>query len=145
MVYSVLKQVKVQRCLRTKRRSSKMTIDTIVDSSKDAFGVVSYERNVCGSGTIGIMFIASKTKVGPTTTSMSIPILELLAAVMGRRLTHSISRLLQMAISGATFWNDSTNTFWWIRGNGGCFKPLVAYLVAELKQNLFNGDIYEQT
>jgi len=74
-----------------------------------------------------------RPRFAPLATSMSLSRLELSVAVKGLKLTQSISRLLQMAISGAAFWIDSTNTFWWIRGNGGCFKPFVPYLVAEIQ------------
>ena len=68
-------------------------------------------------------FVASKTKVAPMVT-MSIPRLELFAAVMGLRLAQSVLKVLQMAIGRAIFWSDSTNTLWWIRGNGQCLKTL---------------------
>lgn len=55
-------------------------------------------------------------------TSISLPRLELSVAVMGLRLTQSISRLLQITISSCR-----------IRGNGGCFKPFVPYLFAEIQ------------
>ena len=64
---------------------------------------------------------------------MSIPRLELSAAVMELRLTESVSKVLQMAIGRAIFWSDSTNTLWWIRGNGRCFKPFVANRVGEIQ------------
>ena len=54
-------------------------------------------------------FITSKTKVAPLVT-MSIPRLELSVAVMGLRLAQSVSKVLQMAIGRAIFWNDSSNT-----------------------------------
>ena len=61
-----------------------------------------------------------RPRFAPLATSMSLPRLELSVAVMGLRLTLSISRLLQMAISSCR-----------IRGNGGCFKPFVPYLVVQ--------------
>ena len=63
-----------------------------------------------------------RPRFAPLATSMSLPRLELSVAVMGLRHTQSISRLLQMAISSCR-----------IRGNGGCFKPFVPYLVAEIQ------------
>ena len=64
---------------------------------------------------------------------MSIPRLELSVAVMGLRLAQSVSKVLQMEIGCAIFWSDSTNTLWWIRGNGQCFKPFVANHVGEIQ------------
>ena len=66
-------------------------------------------------------------------TGLSIPRLELSAAVMGLRLAQSVSKVLQTAIGCAIFWSDSTNTLWWIRENGRCFKPFVANRVGEIQ------------
>ena len=67
---------------------------------------------------------------------MSIPRLELSAALMGLRLAQSVSKVLQMAIGRAIFWSDSTNTFLWIRGNGRRFKPFVANRVGEIQAHI---------
>ena len=126
-----LKKVQVHRCLQPRTGPAETTIHTFVDVSKDAFGAVSYVRNARLDGGVETRFIASKTKVAPFAT-MSIPSLELSAAVMGLRLAQSVSKVLQMAI-GRTFGSDSTNTLWWIRGNGRCFKPFVANRVGEIQ------------
>ena len=77
-----LKKVQVQRCLQPRTGPAETTIHTFVDASKDAFGVVFYVRNARQDGVVETWFIASKTKVAPLAT-MSIPRLELSAAVMG--------------------------------------------------------------
>ena len=127
-----LRNVQVHRCLQPRTGSAETTIHTFVDASKDAFGAVSYVRNVRHDGVVETRFIASKTKVAPLAT-MSIPRLELSAAVMGLRLAQSVSKVLQMAIGRTIFWSDSTNTLWWIRGNGRCFKPFVANRIGEIQ------------
>ena len=126
-----LKKVQVQRCLQPRTGPAETTIHTFVDASKDAFGAVSYVRNARQDGVVETRVIASKTKVAPLAT-MSIPRLELSAAVMGLRLTQSVSKVLQTAIGHAIFWSDSTNALRWIRGNGRCFKPFVANRVGEI-------------
>jgi len=103
-----------------------------VDASKDALGAVCYARSACEDGTVETRLIASKTKVALLAT-MSTPRLELSAAVMGLQLTQTVSKVLQTAISTATFWSDSTNTLWWIRGNGRAFKPFVANRIWEIQ------------
>ena len=74
---------------------------------------------------------------------MSTPKLELSAAVIGLRLTQTVSKVLQTTISTATFWSDSTSTLWRIRGKGRAFKPFIANRIGEIQalQNLSNGDI----
>ena len=127
-----LKKVQAHRCLQPRAGPAETTIHTFVDASKDAFGAVSYVRNARLDGVVETRFIASKTKVAPLAT-MSIPRLELSAAVMGLRLAQSVPKVLQMPIGRAIFWSDSTNTLWWIRGNGRRFKPFVANRVGEIQ------------
>ena len=127
-----LRNLQVHRCLQPGTGSAETPIHTFVDASKDAFGAVSYVRNVRRDEVVETRFIASKTKVAPLAT-MSIPRLELSAAVMGLRLSQSVSKVLQMAIGRTIFWSESTNTLWWIRGNGRCFKPFVANRIGEIQ------------
>ena len=127
-----LRNVQVHHRLRPRTGSAVMTIHTLVDASKDAFGALSYGRNVPHDGVVETRFIAFKTKVAPLAT-MNILRLELSVAVMGLRLAQSVSKVLQMAIGHIIFWSDSTNTLWWIRGNGGSFKPFVANHIGEIQ------------
>ena len=127
-----LKKVQVHHCLQPRTGPAETTIHTFVDASKDAFGPDSNVRNARLDGVVETRLIASKTKVAPLAT-MSIPRLELSAAVMGLRLAQSVWKVLQMAIGCAIFWSDGTNTLWWIRGNGWRFKPFVANRVCEIQ------------
>ena len=127
-----LRNVQVHHCLQPRTGSAETTIHSFVDASKDAFGAVSYVRNVRHDRVVETRFIASKTKIAPLAT-ISIPRLELSAAVMGLRLAQSVSKTLQMAIGRTIFWSDNSNTLWWIRGNGQCFKPFVANRIGEIQ------------
>ena len=80
--------------------------------------------------------VASKTRVAPLSTT-SIPRLELMAAVLGLRMTESISKTLNSALCQATFWSDSMNVLWWVRERSLSFKPFVANRVGEI-QSLTN-------
>jgi len=136
-------QVQVQRCLRSKKDPSTMTVHTFVDASKDALGAVCYARSACEDGAVETRLIASKTKVAPLAT-MSTPRLELSTAVIRLRLTQTVSKVLETALSTATFWCDSTNTLWWIRGNDRAFKLSLQTVSGKFKhlQNLSTGDMY---
>ena len=127
-----LRNVQVHRCVQPRTGPAKTTIHTFVDASRDAFGAVSYVRNVRHDEVVETRVIASKTK-DTLLPTMSIPRLELSTAVMGLRLAQSVSKVLQMAIGHTIFWSDSTNILWWIRGNGRCFKPFVANRIGEIQ------------
>ena len=60
-----------------------------------------------------------------------------MAAVLGLRMTESISETLNRALSQATFWSDIMNVLWWVRGRSRSFKPFVANPVGEI-QSLTN-------
>lgn len=132
-----LKQIEVQRCLRLTDKSNEIldsSIHTFVDSSVEGFGAVSYMRNVYKSGLVSTRFIAAKSKVAPI-TSVSIPRLELMAAVLGLKLALSIAKPLDIPSERLVFWSDSMNVLWWIRGKSRDFKPFVANRVGEIHRN----------
>ena len=77
--------------------------------------------------------VAAKTRVAPLAAT-SIPRLELMAAILGLRLTESV---YSGGLAQAVFWSDSMNLLWWIRGRSRIFKPFVANRVGEI-QSLTN-------
>ena len=56
-----------------------------------------------------------------------------MAAVVRARLAMSISKVLDISVGSATFWSDSANVLWWIRGRSRQFKPFVANRVGEIQ------------
>ena len=80
--------------------------------------------------------VAAKTRVVPLAAT-SIPRLELMAAILGLRLTESVSRVYSGGFSQAVFWSDSMNVLWWIRGRSRILKPFVANRMGEI-QSLTN-------
>lgn len=111
-----------------------MTLHTFVDASKAAYGAVSYLRIEHLDGRIEVSMIVSKTRVAPL-TPVSIPRLELLAAVLGLHLTLAITEALRISISMVRFWSGSMNVLLWIRGHGRQFRPFVANRVGLIQSH----------
>ena len=109
-----LKDVKVPRCLGEAQPVKYEDVVTFVDASKQAYGPVSYLRREYGDGSVTTRLIASKSKVAPLTL-ITVPRLALMAAIVGLRLTQSISRALEVLLKAAAFYSNSIDVLWWIR------------------------------
>lgn len=64
---------------------------------------------------------------------MTVPRLELMGAIVGLRLTQSVSRVLELPVKAASFYSDSTDVLWWVRGRGRDFRPFVANRIGEIQ------------
>ena len=111
-----LDEIRVPRCLcvRTEGMVTSGSLHTFSDASEEAYEAVSYIRYQHSSGAISLHFVVAKAQVTPL-SSISIPCLERMGAVMGLRLTTAISPLLDVEISQVVLWTESMNALWWIR------------------------------
>lgn len=129
---SALGNVKVQRKLREPKSISSTQVITFVDASQEAYGAVAYLRHSYEDGTVTSRMIASKSKVAPLTPT-TIRRLELMAAILGLRLTQSIVKVLELPMKEVTFYSDSMDVLWWIRGRGRDFRSFVANRIGEVQ------------
>ncbi|XP_064627878.1 uncharacterized protein LOC135487738 [Lineus longissimus] len=126
--------IKIPRCLRLDSTEKLLSIEVhaFSDASQDAYGAVLYERTIYEGGLIISHFIVSKTTVAPLAAT-SIPRLELMGATLALHLTMSVIAALQLPMQDVTFWSDSANVLWWIRGRSRQFKPFVAHRIGEIQ------------
>ena len=110
------------------------SIHTMVDASQLAYAAVSYMRHEYEDGKVTVRFVAAKAKVAPTKAT-SIPRLELMAAVLGLRLSRKVSELLQIPLENCTWWTDSEDDVCWIQGQSRRYKTFVANRISEIHQN----------
>ncbi|XP_070067166.1 uncharacterized protein [Drosophila virilis] len=66
-------------------------------------------------------WVASKTRVAPL-KPVSIPRMELMAAVLGLRLAKCIQKEMSVRIHRRTFWTDSKDVLYWIRSDARKFQ-----------------------
>ena len=66
-----------------------LELHVFVEASMDAYGALSYWRSINFDEKIEVSFVVAKTRCAPLKT-MSIPRLELQAAVLGTRLMNTI-------------------------------------------------------
>ncbi|XP_065186610.1 uncharacterized protein LOC135817366 [Sycon ciliatum] len=131
-----LSHLSIPRCLQAVEAGSPTSrqIHVFTDASETAYGAVSYLRCVYDDGHVSTALIASRARVAPL-AAISIPRLELLAAVMGMQLAIWSSDVLSLPASEATIWTDSLNVLYWIRNRARSFKPFIATRIGEIQQS----------
>ncbi|XP_028399264.1 uncharacterized protein LOC114522722 [Dendronephthya gigantea] len=102
------------------------------DASIEAFGACAYIRWETENNTFVTRFIAAKSRVAPL-KSLTIPRLELQAAVLATRLCCSILEESRMKFVKIIFFSDSHIVLSWIRNQPREFKPFVSARIAEIQ------------
>ncbi|XP_054713062.1 uncharacterized protein LOC129222571 [Uloborus diversus] len=88
------------------------SLHTFCDASKDAYATVVFLR-VQIEDNVDVYILASKSRLAPT-KGATIPRLELLAALIGARLTKHIIDSLGCTSIKVNYWSDSTTVLTWI-------------------------------
>ena len=128
-----ISEFRVQRCYRTQRRVPvNSQLHLFGDASEMAFGVVAYLRQEYEDGQVSCALILAKNRVAPL-RQLSIPRLELQAAVMAVRAAVAIKQELDIEIHATYFWSDSRTVLQWINNESRRYQNFVANRVAEIQ------------
>lgn len=124
-------EVRIPRCYSNLiPTADSVQMHVFCDASEKAFTAISFIR-VQKNDTVNASIIAAKTRVSPLKV-LSIPRLELQAAVMGVRLTDMIKQELELVIQDVIYWTDSSTVLKWIRSDAKDFKHFVAHRLGEI-------------
>lgn len=115
------------------RYTSTIQLHVFSDASDKCYATVAYLR-IEGHGEIQTSFVSAKTRVAPLKQPISIPRLELQAALMGARLGHSLTTNLRLKISQTFYWTDSKTVLHWVRSEAHRFKVFVAQRIGEIHE-----------
>ncbi|GFY56911.1 integrase catalytic domain-containing protein [Trichonephila inaurata madagascariensis] len=115
----------------TDQEISKFEIHCFSDASKLAYGTILYLRFVTCNKEIETSFICSKSRVAPL-KSLTLPRLELTAALLSARLAKQVSSCLKFD-ANIYYWTDSIISYYWICGDSSAFKPYVKNCVQEIQ------------
>ena len=103
------------------------------DTSERAYGSVAYLRCQDASGQVSVSFLMARSKVAPK-LQLSMPRLELSAALSGAQLAHMLHRELTLPIEITFLWSDSTTVLLWIKSDSCRYKVFVGARMAEIQE-----------
>ncbi|XP_062541796.1 uncharacterized protein LOC134209778 [Armigeres subalbatus] len=105
-------------------------LHVLVDASDSAYACVAYYRLETQNG-IHVALICSKNKVAPLKV-LSIPRLELKAAVLGVRMLESVHSYHTYPICRRFLWSDSSTVLAWIQSEHRRYNKFVAVRIGEI-------------
>lgn len=111
--------------------SSPWELHVFVDASQEAFAAVAYVRGRAVDGQVVCRLVMAKTRVAPV-KALTMPRMELQAAVLGTRLALTVRENTQMDIRRRVMWTDSTDVKCWIQSSHRRYHPYVAARINEI-------------
>lgn len=126
-----LRTISVPRCFKPSGFGAVVNVQLhhFSDASEIGYGAVSYLRIVDDKGAAHCSFVLGKSRVTPLKV-VSIPRLELAAAVVAVKLNCLIRNELEYPIHDTIYWTDSTVVLQYIRNESRRFHTFVANRVA---------------
>ncbi|XP_043661598.1 uncharacterized protein LOC122625575 [Drosophila teissieri] len=109
-------------------------LHVFVDASQAAFAAVAYWRVTYEDDDVQVSFVSAKAKCAPMRT-MTIPRLELQAAVLGTRLMNTVKEEHSVVITDLVLWTDSKTVLRWIGSTHRRYKQFVGNRVAEILES----------
>ncbi|XP_033115253.1 uncharacterized protein LOC117115524, partial [Anneissia japonica] len=126
---SNLSEVRVPRWLRLDEAVD-VQLHIFCDASERGYAAVAYLRTTLNDE-ISCQYVVGKARVTPL-KSISIPRLELMAAVLAVTLDNTIRRELTYQLDRTTYWSDSTIVLSYIRNKDKRFKTFVANRISKI-------------
>ncbi|XP_064462603.1 uncharacterized protein LOC135373309 [Ornithodoros turicata] len=129
---SSISDVEVPRCISTPG-GSYCQVQMFCDASKRAYGCAAYLRWVNDKGDSTARIICSKARVSPL-KELTLPRLELMAAVIGMRMLTYLQRVFAFHFE-YRMWSDSSIVLTWIKRSSRDWKTFVANRVQEIQSS----------
>ncbi|XP_045495987.1 uncharacterized protein LOC123694566 [Colias croceus] len=107
-------------------------LHVFADASQVAYAAVVYLKTVDTEGNTYVNVVTSKTKVAPIQKEISIPRMELCAALLAAKLISEVAQVLQVPKDKLFAWSDSTIVLAWLRGEPSRWTTFVSNRVSEI-------------
>lgn len=126
-----LSAFRMPRCLKPEgfETLKSIQIHHFSDASEKGYGTVSYLRMVNQRDDVECTLLMSKARVAPL-KQISIPRMELTAAVVAVKVDKMIKREIDLPIQETFYWTDSTSVLRYIQNRTTRFKTFVANRIA---------------
>ena len=129
-----LNEIRFPRLVKCKNEVTELHI--FADASKRAYGACAYFRVVKEDESIETNLVFARTRVAPL-KELTLPRLELMAALVGARLAKYLIRESRLCFSKLTLWSDAKCVLYWIKGRQ--LKPVfVENRLREIRSVQFN-------
>ena len=130
-----LEQVAIDRCFKPPNfgEVSSTQLHHFSDASQQGYGAVTYLRITDRSGNTKCSFVMGKSRLAPM-KSVTVPRMELSAAVVATRLDTMSRKELSLPISESFFWTDSTCVLRYIENEDKRFQTFVANRIATIHE-----------
>ena len=131
-----ISSLNIRRCLKPTEleHAKKVEIHNFSDASSYAYGACTYLRAVGNNGACYCSLLIGKARLAPI-KAVSIPRLELTAAVLAVRLNAVVKNALEAESCVSKFWTDSMAVLHCIQNKTKRFPPFVANRLAVIEEN----------
>ncbi|XP_026467582.1 uncharacterized protein LOC113371152 [Ctenocephalides felis] len=129
----ILQQLTIPRQLNLFKTIEKRSIHGFADASMKAYGACLYLCVTYQDGTCSSKLICSKSRVAPL-KQITLPRLELCAALLLARLFNKVSHSLEYVIKENVLWSDSSITLSWLNSEPCTWQIFVANRVSEIQK-----------
>ena len=122
----------VPRCIHPFSDVSAQQLHVFSDASEQAYAATVYVVSE-GEDTLASRIALARARVTPRSRKVTIPRLELMAALLGLRLVKKVCKAFDIPMTEVKFWSDSLNVLCWIRNDVKRFQPFVAHRISEIR------------
>ena len=112
--------------------TSESHMHVFCDASERVYGAVAYLQIKDEHNDNHVVFVMARSRIAPK-RQLSIPRLELCAALSGAQLANLLSSELTIPIQSVTLWTDSTTVLTWLTSESCRYKVFVGTRIAEIQ------------
>ena len=130
-----LEHFRVERCFKPRDfgKVESCQLHLFSDASEVAYGAASYLRMANGNGDVHCSFVMGKSRLAPL-KPVTIPRMELSAAVLSTRLDRMIRDEIEYKIDDSIFWTDSTCVLRYVENDEKRYETFVANRVSAIRE-----------